>query len=148
MARRYLEEFDSGAHSKYLLYYHLVCVTKYRRKVINESILPFIVRALRDVGKAHGVGIEQFSAEADHIHVMITAKPTTNLVKFIQSFKSASSRNVFQASPSLKQVLYGGHFWSPSYCLLTTGGAPIDIIRAYIEHQGISLNKDVFKGGD
>lgn len=137
MARRFLNEFDSGQHSKYLLYYHLVVVTKYRRPFIDDRLRPIIVNNFKFVGKYYGVNLVEVGGESDHMHFLFSCRPDTDLPKFICSFKSRSSRIIRQCFDDIVTRMgeYKG-FWSPSYCLLTTGGAPIDIIRKYIERQG------------
>lgn len=60
----------------------------------------------------------------------------SELSKFINAYKSASSRLLKQEYPQIRQKLWKEYFWSRSFCLLTTGGAPIEVIRKYIENQG------------
>ncbi|EMF0063419.1 IS200/IS605 family transposase, partial [Enterococcus hirae] len=62
--------------------------------------------------------------------------PKTELTKFINAYKSASSRLIKRDFPKVKQFLWKEMFWSKSFCLLTTGGAPIDVIKKYIQNQG------------
>lgn len=59
-----------------------------------------------------------------------------HISKFINSYKSASSRLIKKEFPSIKQKLWKEYFWLRSYCLITTGGATIDVVRKYIENQG------------
>lgn len=135
MSRRYLAEFDAGAHSKYLMYAHLVIVTKYRDKILNEKINLRVIGIFNVMGKKYGVIIDEAKGEDDHIHFLLNFKPTTDITKYIGVCKSMSSRLVkeeFELSVRSRK----GSLWSPSYCLLTTGGAPIDIIKKYIENQG------------
>lgn len=72
----------------------------------------------------------------DHIHVLFKAHPNSEISKFINAYKSASSRLIKKEFPEIKKYLWKEYFWSRSYCLLTTGGAPIEIIKQYIESQG------------
>ena len=72
----------------------------------------------------------------DHVHVLFRAQPKTELSKFINAYKSASSRLLKQEFPGIRCKLWKEYFWSRSFCLLTTGGAPIEVIRKYIENQG------------
>jgi len=67
---------------------------------------------------------------------LFKATPTTPLSKFINAYKSASSRLIKKEFPEIKQKLWQEYFWSRSYCLLTSGGAPVEVIRRYIESQG------------
>ena len=134
MSRRFLPEFDSGAHSKYLMYFHLVIVTKYRQKILDFFAVRSVIGIFKNLGKRYGVTVETSQGEEDHIHFLITAKPTSDLPKYIGVCKSFSSRVLKQEG--LRTRSKSGAIWSPSYCLLTTGGAPIDVIRQYIERQG------------
>ena len=72
----------------------------------------------------------------DHIHVLFKGHPNTQLSKFINAYKSASSRLIKKEFPQIRKSLWKEMFWSRSFCLLTTGGANIDTIRRYIETQG------------
>jgi putative transposase len=68
---------------------------------------------------------------------LFRGSPNTNISKFINAYKSASSRLIKKEFPSIKKQLWKEYFWSKSYCLITTGGAPIDIVKEYIENQGM-----------
>ena len=72
----------------------------------------------------------------DHVHVMFRAQPTTELSKFINAYKSSSSRLLKKEYPEIREKLWKEAFWSQSFCLLTAGGAPAEVIRQYIETQG------------
>ena len=74
--------------------------------------------------------------DVDHVHVVFRAQPKSELSKFINAYKSASSRLLKKEYPQIRQKLWKEYFWSRSFCLLTTGGAPIEVIRKYIENQG------------
>ena len=98
-----MRELDNNAHSVFLLYYHLILVVKYRKKVLNDPI----------------------SDRAREIFEYIAPK-----------YKSASSRLIKKEYPEIRQKLWKEMFWSQSFCLLSAGGAPIEVIRQYIETQG------------
>ena len=72
----------------------------------------------------------------DHVHGLFRAQTKSELSKFIDAYKSASSRLLKQEFPQSRQKLWKEYFWSRSFCLLTTGGAPIEVVRRYIENQG------------
>jgi putative transposase len=67
---------------------------------------------------------------------MFRAKPSTEISKFINAYKSASSRLLKKEYPEIREKLWKEAFWSQSYCLMTAGVAPIEVIRQYIESQG------------
>lgn len=128
---------DSNNHSVFLLNYHLVLVVKYRKKAIDERIAAFLRDKLESIAPAYGVTVLEWGWEADHVHALFKARPNTELSKFINAYKAASSRLVQRMFPEVKEILWGGSFWTKSYCLLTTGGATLDVVRAYVEGQGV-----------
>ena len=120
-----MKKLDSNAHSVFLLYYHLILVIKYRKKVLNEHIAP-----------NYHITLEEWNHDQDHVHIMFRAHPKSELSKFINAYKSASSRLIKKEYPEVRQKLWKEMFWSKSFCLLSAGGAPIEVIRQYIETQG------------
>ena len=127
---------DSNQHSVYLLYYHLILVVKYRRKVFDDEKSNYAKTMFERIGKSYGITLVEWNHDMDHIHIMFKAQPKTELSKFINAYKSASSRLIKKEFPDIKKYLWKEMFWSRSFCLLTTGGATIDVIKKYIEEQG------------
>lgn len=127
---------DTNNHSVFKLNYHLIMVVKYRRKVIDDTISTRLKTIFEEIGKKYQVTVKEWNHDIDHIHVLMTTKPNTELSKFINAYKSASSRRIKNEFPKIKQKLWKKYFWSQSYCLLTVGGAPLDILKQYIESQG------------
>lgn len=130
-------DLDRNSHSVYNLNYHLVLVVKYRRKVINNKISNRLKEIFEYVGKSYGITTTEWNSDIDHIHCLFKAKPNTNLSKFLNSYKSLSSRLIKKEYPTIRKYLWKEYFWSPSYCLITTGGATIEVIKRYIENQGL-----------
>ena len=130
------KELDHNQHSVYLMYYHLIMVVKYRRKVIDKDISERAKEIFEYIAEGYGIVLEEWNHDKDHAHVMFRAKPSSELSKFINAYKSASSRLLKKEHPEIREKLWKEAFWSQSYCLLTTGGAPIEVIREYIETQG------------
>lgn len=129
-------ELDTNNHSVFLLYYHLVLVTKYRRQVIDDEISEFAKDTFERISESYHITLVEWNHDKDHVHIMFKAHPKTELTKFINAYKSASSRLIKRDFPRVKQFLWKEMFWSKSFCLLTTGGAPIDMIKKYIQNQG------------
>ena len=127
---------DSNQHSVYLLYYHLILAVKYRRKVFDDKKSNYAKTMFERIGKSYGITLVEWNHDIDHIHIMFKAQPKTELSKFINAYKSASSRLIKKEFPDIKKYLWKEMFWSRSFCLLTTGGATIDVIKKYIEEQG------------
>ena len=129
-------KLDHNQRSVYLLNYHLVMVVKYRRRVINDEISSFLKYQFVKVGESYGVTLQEWNHDVDHVHVLLKATPHTEMAKFLNAFKSSSSRLVKKDFPEVKQYLWKEAFWSQSYCLITTGGAPLEVVKKYIEDQG------------
>ena len=129
-------KLDSNNHSVFLMYYHLVLVTKYRRKVIDKTISCRLREIFDYIAVNYNISVIEWNDDGDHIHILFKAQPNSELSKFINAYKSASSRLIKKEYPKIREKLWKGYFWSRSFCLITTGGAIIDIIREYIESQG------------
>lgn len=129
-------DLDTNNHSVFILTYHLVLCTKYRRKVIDQQISVRIKEIGENIGNNHGIEFVEYNHDKDHIHILFKARPNTEISKYINAFKSASSRLIKKEFPMIKEKLWKEYFWSQSYCLLTTGGAPLEVIKQYIENQG------------
>lgn len=129
-------KLDTNNHSVFKLNYHLIMVVKYRRKVIDDTISTRLKTIFEYIGEKYHITVTEWNHDIDHVHVLLTAKPNTELSKFINAYKSASSRKIKNEFPKIRQKLWKEYFWSQSYCLLTVGGAPLDVLKQYIETQG------------
>jgi putative transposase len=128
---------DSNNHSVFLMYYHLVLVVKYRRKVIDDTISDYSKEKFVSLGEKYNITLVEWNHDIDHVHILFKAHPNTELSKFINAYKSASSRLIKKEFPFVRKKLWKEMFWSRSFCLLTTGGSPIEVVKKYIENQGI-----------
>lgn len=129
-------KLDNNNHSVFLMYYHLILVVKYRRKVIDEAVSSRLKEIFQYIAKGYNITIQEWNHDQDHLHILFKAEPNSELSKFINAYKSASSRLIKKEKPEISEYLWNEYFWSRSFCLLTTGGAPIDVIKRYIESQG------------
>lgn len=129
-------KLDNNNHSVFLLHYHLVLVVKYRRQVFDREISDFAKEMFVEIGNKYNISLVEWNHDKDHIHILFKAHPNSELSKFINAYKSASSRLIKRDFPHIRKKLWKEMFWSRSFCLLTTGGAPIDAIKKYIENQG------------
>ena len=131
-------KLDSNAHLVFLLHYHLVLVVKYRREVFDNSISKRAKEIFEYIAPNYNITLQEWNHDKDHVHILFKAHPKTEISKFINAYKSASSRLLKKEFPQIRKRLWKEKFWSQSFCLLTTGGAPIEIIKKYIESQGES----------
>jgi len=131
-------KFDKNAHSVYTLNYHLVQCIKYRKKVLDfPEIIDELKSRTNKIAESYGIKITAIETDLDHLHILFTAKPQTDLLKFINNWKSATSkvlRNKFKKE--IKTKLWKDTFWSGSYCLITSGQVTLDKLKKYVESQG------------
>ena len=119
-----------------LLYAHLVFSAKYRRKVITPRVRNTLLSAAYKTCARLGVVLTEANGEADHLHLMVLFPPSLALSKIVQAVKAESSGAVRrQAFPEVVRKLRGDAFWSPSYFVASCGGAPLEIVKAYIQGQ-------------
>ena len=130
-------ELKRNSNAVYLLNYHLILITKYRKKVfINDSIVERTKDIMRKISNDFDVDIINQECGTDHIHLMISTKPTTDLTKLVNLLKGTSSRYLRKEFESqLSEVLYGDSFWSDSYYIATAGNVSVDTIYNYIDNQ-------------
>ena len=128
---------DTNRHSVFKLYYHLILVIKYRRRVIDDNISETLKRYFLNIEEDFQIKLEEWNHDIDHVHILFRSEPNTNISKFINAYKSASSsRLIKKEHPSIRSKLYKDTFWSQSFCLISTGGTSIETIKKYIESQG------------
>jgi putative transposase len=129
--------FDKNAHSVYTLNYHLVQCIKYRRKVLDfPEIIDELKMRTKSITESYGCEVLAIETDLDHIHILFKAKPQTDLLKFINNWKSATAKVLRRKfADKLKNKLWGDSFWSNSYCLITTGQTTLDQVKKYVESQ-------------
>lgn len=139
MKRSY--NLDTNNHAVYKLNYHLIITTKYRKKVLNHEIGKILEDTFKKLQGNHKIELQEIGYEQDHAHYLFTAAPDTNISKFINAYKSSTSRQIRSQHPEIKEKLWNGQVWSNSYFLTTTGGAPLEIIKEYIATQDYMQEK-------
>ena len=130
-----MKGLDFNGHSVFSLYYYLVLVIKYRKEVLNDEISNRLQEIFVNIQENYNITNIEWNHDKDHVHILFKAYPNTEISKFINAYKSASSRLIKKEFPSIKKQLWEEYFWSRGYCLITTGGASIDVVKQYIENQ-------------
>ena len=118
------------------LHAHLVFVTKYRRDVLDDDMLRLCERVMRKARGDFGAGLREFNGDTDHVHLLVNYPPKVPVSALVNSLKGVSARMLrSQYTGRSNPARTNGHFWSPSYLAASCGGAPLTIIRQYIEQQ-------------
>ena len=126
----------SHYHCVYKLTYHLVLVTKYRKKCLSNEMLNRLEEIVKKNCADWEIDLIEFNGEADHVHILLDMHPNIMPSKFINNLKTVSSRLIRKEfEEELKPYYWKPVLWTRAYCLLTTGGATIDVIREYIKNQ-------------
>jgi putative transposase len=108
----------------------------YRRGAFTDAILKRCEEIMRDVCADFGAQLREFNGAADHVHLLVHYPPKVALSRLVGSLKGVSARRLRQEFPDhIRRYLWGEHFWSPSYFAGSCGGAPLAVIKEYIENQ-------------
>ena len=134
-------ELKRNCNAVYLLNYHLILVVKYRQKVFTDSkIIEKLKEILRNISKDFDVEVVNQECGEDHIHLLISTKPTLDLPKYINILKGHSSREIRKEfKEELSDKLWGDAFWSPSDFVASAGNISVDTIYNYINNQRTKL---------
>lgn len=129
-------KLDNNNHSVFMLHYQLIMCIKYRNKVIDDEISNRLKEIFERIAFSYNITLEEWNYDIDHVHILFRGHPNTELSKFINAYKSASSRLIKKEYPQSHKSLWKEMFWSQSFCLITTGEATADMIKQYIQSQG------------
>lgn len=125
----------TGRHCVFNLHVHLVFVTKYRYGVLTLEILKSLQEIFETVCQNFEAELVEINGEEDHVHLLVLYPPKVSISKLVNSLKGVSSRLLKKKYPELEKKYWKGKLWSPSYFAGSCGGAPISVIRQYIEQQ-------------
>jgi len=129
-------QWRTGRSQIYKHYYHLVFVTKYRRHVFTKEILERTEIIFKETCEQLDCELIEFNGEDDHVHILINIPPKHSVAIVVSKLKGKSSYFIRKEFwEQVKKKLWGDHFWSPSYCSVTCVGAPLEVIKKYIDDQ-------------
>jgi len=130
------KDLRRGRTCVFALHVHLVFVTKFRKRVFTKEILVSTREVFKSVCRDFGAELIEFEGEKDHVHLLVNYPPKISVSKLVNSLKGVSARLLRKKGyPTIVKYLWGRNLWSPSYFAGSCGGAPISIIRQYIEGQ-------------
>ena len=124
-----------GRHCVFALHVHLVFVTKYRNHVFTQKTLLTLKDIFLSVCTQFEAELVEFDGQSDHVHLLINYPPKITISKLVNALKGVSSRLLRKAHPEIASKYWKNVLWSPSYFAASCGGAPISIIKQYIENQ-------------
>lgn len=126
---------NSSRNAVFLLYSHLVFVTKYRRDVFTRDHFEEMKAIFSSICKGLGACLEEFDGEENHVHLLVKYPPSVSISLLVGRLKGASSKTLKEIFPNLLLSWKKGALWSPSYCAVSCGGASLDVIKEYVKNQ-------------
>ena len=132
-----MSEIYKNRHSAYNLHVHLVFITKYRKKVLADNHRQYFKEVVAEICKDFGAELKECNGEGDHVHMLIQYPPTVQLSKMVNNLKSVTSRRMRANFIDLRAAYNKPVLWSRSYFAGSCGGAPLEIIKQYIQNQQI-----------
>ena len=124
-------------HSCFLLSYHVVLVTKYRKPVLEGDIRKLVYRIIREILKERGCTLQGLNGEPDHVHIFFDAGPETDILDLVRVNKTKTARFARKYyGEALQEHYWKPVFWTDSYFATTVGGATRDMVKQYIRKQG------------
>jgi REP-associated tyrosine transposase len=128
-------DFRRGRSVVYALHVHLVFVTKYRRGVLDDAAIETLKGIFAKVAADFGATLIACDGEDDHVHLLVDYPPKVAIPTLVNSLKGVSSRLLRQQRPDIAKRYWKGVLWSPSYFASSCGGAPLAVVRQYVEQQ-------------
>ena len=129
------KDYRTGRHCVFAMHVHLVFVAKYRRRVFTAAAFADLREVFTAVCADFEAELIEMDGEDDHVHLLVNYPPKVAISALVNSLKGVSSRRLRQMRPELVRRYWKGVLWSPSYFAASCGGAPLSIIRQYIEQQ-------------
>lgn len=126
----------SHHHCVYFLTYHLVLVTKYRRKCFTKPILSRLESLSRELCEKWDIELKEFGGETDHVHLLLSMHPNVMPSRFVNNLKTVTSRLIRKEfAEHMRKFYWKPLLWTRAYCIITAGGAPLETLGKYIENQ-------------
>ena len=124
-------------HCVYDTHYHIVFPVKYRKALLSPPITTAIREIAIEISERYDIWFEQLGCDTDHIHILCSFHPKLSGSDVVRTFKSITTRNLFQRFPELRKDLWGGEFWSDGYFMSTISEkGNWQQVEAYVRNQG------------
>lgn len=129
------------SHNISILLYHIVCPTKYRKVIIDDSVEKVLKEVCLDIEARYQIEFLEIGTDEDHVHFFVQSVPTYSPTRIVTIIKSITAKEVFKRVPSVKKQLWGGEFWTDGYYIGTVGQNVTEaVIKEYVKKQGQEQN--------
>ncbi|NCP07153.1 MAG: IS200/IS605 family transposase [Flavobacteriales bacterium] len=140
-----MQHYRKTSHTVYDIKYHLVWITKYRKRVLTGVLAARVRSLIREICKANEVEIIKGHISSDHVHLFVSVPPHISVSKLMQYIKGKSSRKVMSEFKAISKMYWGRHFWARGYFVVSSGTITDEMIMEYIEKQDIEDKDGDFK---
>lgn len=137
-----MQNYRKTSHSTYDLKYHLVWITKYRKKVLVGKVAERVRAIIREICKQNEVEILKGHVSKDHVHLFVSVPPYLSVSSLMQSLKGKSSRKLLAENKEISKQFWGRHFWARGYFAASSGNITDEVVMQYIENQDLNDDKD------
>ncbi len=140
-----MQKYRKTSHTVYDIKYHLVWITKYRKKILTGELAKRVRDIIREVCKANEVEIIKGHVSKDHVHLFVSVPPHISVSKLMQYIKGKSSRKIMSEFKTVSKLYWGRHFWGRGYFVVSSGNITDEMIIEYIENQDLEKEEGEFK---
>ena len=132
-----MSKYIHKSHNVTVLLYHIVCPAKYRKAVFTAEVEKELRAVCQEISERYEIEFLEIGVDDDHVHFLVQSVPRYSPTKIVRTIKSLTAGEIFERLPSVKEVLWGGEFWSKGYFMTTVGKhGSEDVIRSYVKRQG------------
>ena len=143
-----MQNYRKTSHTTYDCKYHIVWITKYRKKVMVGIVAERVRDLIRGICKEHDVEILKGHVSKDHVHLFVSVPPHLSISKLVQYLKGKSSYKLLSENKDLSKMFWGRHLWGRGYFVATSGNITDEVIMEYIKNQDNNESNDEFTVSD
>ena len=137
-----MQNYRKTSHTTYDCKYHIVWITKYRKKVLGGQVGIRVRELIREICKRNNVEILKGHISRDHVHLFVSVPPHLAISKLVQYLKGKSSYKLMQENKQISRLFWGRHIWARGYFVATSGNITDEVIMNYIDNQDSKENED------
>ena len=140
-----MSQYRKSSHTVYLLHYHFVFTTKYRKPVLRGDIAREVRKLIREVCRTNDIEVVKGHVAADHVHLLLSVPPQLSPSRVMQAVKGKSSHHLLRDFRRLRKEFWGRHLWARGYFVASSGNVTDEMLKEYIERQGVEAQDDDFR---
>ena len=140
-----MQNYRKTSHTVYDIKYHLVWITKYRKKILKGELAKRVRELIREICKSNEVEIIKGHISSEHVHLFVSVPPHISVSKLMQYIKGKSSRKIMSEFKTVSKMYWGRHFWGRGYFVVSSGTITDEMIMEYIEKQDMEDRDGDFK---